>query len=90
MKKILYIEKHIKKFQICKKLSKIAKKFKNSSKKLKNILHFSKKIEKNNLFENKINYKNKHLRDRFFFQIINIFQFIFNHRLLFLFLTKFN
>ena len=52
MKKIFYIEKHMKTFSTYEKLSKIAKNFKNSLKKSKNIIYFSKK--KNDLFERKI------------------------------------
>ena len=40
MKKIFYFEKYIKNFQICEKLSKIAKVFKNLSKKLKNVKNY--------------------------------------------------
>ena len=55
MKKIFYIEKHIKTFQIYKKLSKIAKISTKLSKKINEIQnYFSKKQKKNNLLENKI------------------------------------
>ena len=67
MKKIYYIEKHIRIFQICEKLSEIAEIFKNLTKKSKNVIHFSKKKQKkNNLFESKIYQKNKRFAIIFF------------------------
>ena len=47
MKKIFYVEKHIRTFQICEKLSKIVKVSTKLSKKINEIQnHFLKKLEK--------------------------------------------
>ena len=83
MKKIFYIEKHIRIFQTCEKLSKIVKFFKNLSKKSKNVIHFSE--EKNDLFKNKIHQKINVFAIVFFFKLSIFLQFIFNYRLLFFF-----
>ena len=68
MKKILYIEKYIKVFQICKKLSKISKISTKSSKKINEIQnYFSKKQKKNDLLKSKIYQRIKYLNNNFLF-----------------------
>ena len=55
MKRIFYIKKHMKIFQICEKLSKITKISTKLSKKVNEIQnHFSKKSKKNDLLKNQI------------------------------------
>ena len=68
MKKILYIKKYIKTFQICEKLSKSAKISTKLSKEINEIQnYFSKKQKKNDLLKSKIHQKIKYFNNKFFF-----------------------
>ena len=83
MKKIFYIEKHMKIFQICEKLSKIIEKSQ------RNLKSFFKK--KNDLLKNKIHQKIKYFSNNFlFFFKFTIFFILFSIIVRCSFLTKFN
>ena len=83
MKKIFYIEKYIKIFQVYEKLSKIVK-VSTKSKKINEIQnYFSKKQKKNDLLESKIYQKIKCFNNNFLFFFSNSRYFLFHSRLSF-------